>query len=171
MSYSNNPTESGAPVVDITADFIRAVGEKKYEKLKKILRYLRNKNATNPILYGEALRDLYLGQHVPDTYHFRTDKKIEVSSFARNHLTYVFSIRGTTRGKDILRREPLIASVPINGIAMNLLGTVVAHPLFQGHAKGLIYKPSDDLTKAQRDEAFKRFFAAAEIYPDLKLVG
>lgn len=182
MSIEVNPIEQHAQTIDLTDQFIKAVGREKYEEARKILQWLEDQGYQDAVLYGGALRDLYIGQLEPKDYDFEVSNVIIRESDLAEVLREEIIISGENRSiiLDISSRKEerlsetieiraLRSDAPINGIAMGRDGIIHAHEHFQKHSEEGIYALRSDLSSTKRMRSMSRFNHFLEKYPNLTL--
>ena len=141
------------------------------EELRKIVNWLESRGYQNPVLYGGALRDLYIGTHEPKDYDFEVNAcDIEKPKSAMIKLD--IHRRGNHRSDQFEspKDRALRADAPINAISLGLDGRVYAHPNFLEHVKEKVYAVRADLNRKQYDASLKRFNTLSTKYPDWHLV-
>jgi hypothetical protein len=170
MSYGNNPIEKNVNAVDITEAFTRAVGRTKMEKLKKIVRWLESCGYKNPVLYGGALRDLYIGKLSPKDYDFEVNA-CDIATPLLDFVTLDIHHRGNCRSRQ--NEHPglraLRADAPINAVSLGTNGRIYAHPDFLEHTDDKVYAIREDLNSIRYNASLKRFDRILKKYPDMIL--
>jgi len=180
MSYNENPIEKDTETLDFTDSFINAVGKDKYDSLFKIMTWLSQKGYQKPVLFGGALRDLYIGERFPKDYdvevsrlRFQNGSETDriVQRLGSGNTSLLLDL--TNRFKDNFRHKTQVrvlrSDAPISAIAMNETGKILAHPRFEADASNKIFRIREDLDAPLQSQSITRFFKLRAVYPDLTL--
>ncbi len=170
MSFGNNSIEQNIEAVDLTTAFIKAVGNENYQNLLALINWLKTKGYEEPVLYGGALRDIYIGQFNPKDYDFEVTGSQHMMKIDPAFLLDI-SVRKYKMFSSKADERALRADAPINGIAMNEEGKIFAHPLFEEHASMGIYATRQDLNEKGKKVSRERFFQLRRKYPHWTLDG
>lgn len=173
--FIERPARPDIQPVDLTDHFAAAV--KGYDSLKLWFRALSiDKDMEGAVLYGGALRDIYLG-HPPRDYDVDAGGYCQVSAasydpekgrFISTEGYHTLDLKYVETPKS-LQEKALEGDAPINSIAMDTDGRILAHPKFEEHATNGIYEIRDDLSESETKRAIRRFDRLHERYPDWQL--
>lgn len=173
--FIERPARPDIQPVDLTEHFATAVND--YRECTLWFRALSiHKNMEGAVLYGGALRDIFLGQK-PADYDVDAGGYCEVSAasydpekgrFISTEGYHTLDLKYVENPKS-LEEKALEGDAPINSIAMDVKGRVLAHPKFAEHASKGIYEVRKDLSESETKRAVRRFDRLRERYPDWEL--
>ncbi len=180
--------EKNVAAVEITADFIQAVGQEKFERLKFIIQQLAAMGHKRPMLIRDTIRDAYLTGELPEQFYAQvkngwtqpTNKEIQSGEKPRipTKLKIDLPFRNTQPSTVNMKyrgdRQPwitaLCADAPINSGVMGANNKVYAHPNFQRDCTERLYIVRDDLKARKIRAAEYQFKQAGQRYGHLNLV-
>jgi hypothetical protein len=154
--------------IDITSAFnIKAQDD--LAKFSAVLETLEKLGYKSAVLYGGALRDIYLGGSFRDLDVYATNPKNR-ERFLPSCRT-ILDIEGletdVMEGSDFKAEWIAVCGdAPINSLAMDRSGRILAHPQFQTHAAQQLFEiqPMDYHDTARSVRRFKKL---QERYPDM----
>lgn len=166
MSINPNPILRRIRAQDITSEFDGARNTLAY---REVLARIQSLGEDNPILYGGALRDLFCGKTPKDLdvsihrddIHAATRSQMKINGYTIDAMLKPEPVN--------LAEQALSADAPINAIAMNKYGTVLAHPQFIDHARKGIYAIREDLTATHVAYSLLRLHRLQEKHTDWTL--